>query len=112
MCPLIFLLYVNDDSYLVFTDKNFKCMEENLNTNFTSLCDWFVDIKLGTHFGEDKIKSIVWRNDIKIKQHTRVTYLGCILDNTLSGESMAIKATGKIGGKLKFLYSSLSLLLL
>ena len=137
--PLIFLLYVNDmsqsvdcdlllyadDSCLVFTDKNLKCIEENLNRNFNSLCDWFVDNKLSIHFGEDKTKSIVFgtkkrlknideinirRNDIKIKQHTTVTYLGCILDNTLSGESMALKAMGKIGGRLKFLYRKQSFL--
>ena len=123
--PLIFLLYVNDmsqsvdcdlllyadDSCLVFTSKNPKRIEKNLNRNFNSLCDWFVDNKLRIHFGEDKTKSIVFgtkrrlkhledinicRNDIKIKQHTKVTYLGCVLDSTLSGESMAIETMGKI----------------
>ena len=46
----------------------------------------------------------------KIKKHTEVTYLECILDNTLSGESMAIKAMDKIGGRLKFLYRKQSFL--
>ena len=32
------------------------------------------------------------------------TYLGCVLDETLSGEPMALKALNKINGKLKFLY--------
>ena len=44
------------------------------------------------------------RGDIKIKQYNQATYLGCILDNKLSGESMAIQALGKINGRLKFLY--------
>ena len=50
--PLLFLLYVNDmpqsvscdlllyadDSCLVFTDKSFENIENNLNKNFNSLC--------------------------------------------------------------------------
>ena len=96
-----------------------------MNTNFNSLCDWFVENKLSIHFGEDKTKSIVFgtkkrlknlceldirRNEIKIKQHTSVTYLGCILDNNLSGSSMATKVLGKINGRLKFLYRKQSFL--
>ena len=46
----------------------------------------------------------MWRNDVKIKQHTRVTYLQCILDKTQSGEYMAIKAMSKIGGRLLFIH--------
>ena len=42
--------------------------------------------------------------DINIKQHSEVTYLWCVLDETLSGESMALKIINKINGKLKFLY--------
>ena len=67
-----------------------------------SLCDWFVDIKLSIHFGQDKTKSILfgsklklWNakslnivyNGIEIKQHAELKYLGCILDESLSGES-------------------------
>ena len=129
----IFLLYVNDmsnsvdcdlllyadDSCLIFTGPDLKTIEENLNTNFNSLCDWFVENKLSIHFGEDKTKSIVFgpqkklkkldqldirRGDTKIKQHTSVTYLGCELDQYLSGESMVTKVLGKINGRLKFLF--------
>ena len=39
-----------------------------------------------------------------MKQHSQVTYLGCVLDETLSGEPMALKASNNINGKLKFLY--------
>ena len=131
--PLLFLLYVNDmpqsvscdlllyadDSCLVFSDSNIDKIEAQLNKDFNSICDWFVDNKLSIHFGEDKTKSIVFgsknklkstrelhitHGDINIKQHSEVTYLGCILDDTLSGESMAKHAMGKINGKLKFLY--------
>ena len=68
--PLIFLIYVNDmpqsvdcdlllyadDTCLGFTDKNIKTIESNLNKNFNSLCDWFVENKLSIHFGEEKLK--------------------------------------------------------
>ena len=39
-----------------------------------------------------------------MKQRSQVTYLGCVLDETLSGEPMVLKALKKINGKLKFLY--------
>ena len=42
--------------------------------------------------------------DIKIKQHSQAKYLDCAIDETLSGEPMALKALNKINGKLKFIY--------
>ena len=36
-------------------------------------------------------------------QHTKISYLGCLLDEDLSGESMANKDLGKINGRMKFL---------
>ena len=131
--PLLFLLYVNDmpqaikcelllyadDSCLVFQHKDINEIEKQLNHDFYNICDWFVDNKLSIHFGEDKTKSILFtsKNKIKkvgklnitfgetqIKQHSKVTYLGCVLDETLSGESMASKVITKINSKLKFLY--------
>ena len=41
---------------------------------------------------------------MKIKQYLEVTYLGCILDESLSGESMALNVVSKIKTRLKFLY--------
>ena len=90
-----------------------------MNWDFNPLCDWFVDNKLSIHFGEDKTKCILFTSknkikkvgnlsinhgDIQIKQHSKVTYLGCVLDEDLSGESMATKVMGKINGRIKFLY--------
>ena len=43
-------------------------------------------------------------NNIEIKQYSSLTYLGCILDNTLSGEAMATKTIKKINARLKFLH--------
>ena len=131
--PLLFLLYVNDmpqavscdlllyadDSCLIFEGKDIDQIENQLNKDFNSLCDWFVDNRLSIHFGEDKTKTIVFgtnrkrknlreidirRGDIKIKQHSDVVYLGCILDSNLSGGAMASQALRKINGRLKFLY--------
>ena len=94
-------------------------MKKQLNKDFTSLCDWFVENKLSIHFGDDKTKSIlsinkhklkntekldITYNDIEIKQHSKVKYLGCILDETLSGDSMALGVLNKVNAKLKFLY--------
>ena len=42
--------------------------------------------------------------DIERKQHLQVTYLGCVMDKTMSGEPMALKDANKINKKLKFLY--------
>ena len=71
------------------------------------------------HFGEDKTKSILFAplnkykklckinisyGSLKIKQYSEVTYLGCILDESLSGESMALNVVSKINTHLKFLY--------
>ena len=86
-------------------------IEKQLNTDFENLCDWFVDNKLSVHFGEDKTKSILFASkrrakhihqldikykDINTKQHLVVTYLGCVLDETMSGEPMALKVISKI----------------
>ena len=42
--------------------------------------------------------------DVKFKQYSKVTYLGCELDESLSGEAIALKVINKINGRLKFLY--------
>ena len=36
-----------------------------------------------------------------IKQYSEVTYLGCILDESLSGESMALNVVSKVNRRLK-----------
>ena len=36
--------------------------------------------------------------------NSKVTYLGCILDETISGESMALKVINKINSRLKFIH--------
>ena len=92
--------------------------EKRVNEDFGNLCD-FVDNKLSIHFSEDKTKSMFFASkrraknirqlnikykEINIKQHSEVTYLGCVLDEAMSVEPMASKVINKLNGKLKFLY--------
>ena len=120
--PLLFLLYVNDlpqslsdagsylyadDTCIFYQHEDVKKIENVLNKEFSSLCQWFIDNKLSIHFGEDKTKSILFSKTSglkeinisfaghSIKQHETVEYLGCQLDSKLSGEAMASKVLKK-----------------
>ena len=42
--------------------------------------------------------------DKKVKQYSKVTYLGCIFDEILSGESMTTHVINKVNSRLKFFY--------
>ena len=50
--------------------------------------------------------------NIEIKQYSKVTYLGCILDDDLSGESMATKVLSLVHSRPKFLYRKQKILTL
>ena len=131
--PILFLLYVNDmpqavkcdlflytnDICLIFQHENVKGIEDQLNLSFSSLFNQFIDNKLSIHLGEDKTKSILFETkvnikgaepsnivygNVKIKQYTKVTYLGYILDESLSEESMALHVLNKTNSRLRFLY--------
>ena len=85
-----------------------------------TLCNWFNGNKLSIHFGDDKNKSLLFApkrkikkvpkldiiyNSIWIKQlHEALTYLGRILDEIMSGQSMAHKVISKVNKRLKFLH--------
>ena len=128
--PLMFLIYVNavskpiksnplvyaDDSCLVFQGNDVIEIEKQLNRDFTKICAWSVNNRLSIHFGEDKTKSIpiaserkikvpklsITYKNMQIKQNSKVPYLGCILDETMPGESMALKVINKIQSNLNF----------
>ena len=106
-----------DDSCIVYQHKIVKEIERNLN--FSDVCDWFVNNKLSIHFGENKTKCMLFGTkgrlnkvsslditygEIHMKQYHTVPYLGCLLDETLSAESMAFKVINKIISRLRFLY--------
>ena len=70
--------------------------------------------KLSIHLGDDKTKSILFTskrkmkkvpkwdiyNNIQIKRHSQVTRLGCMLDETMPGESVAHKVISRVYARL------------
>ena len=131
--PLLFLIYINDlsqtvkcifflyadDTCLVCQHNDVNKTDKQLNKDFESIYDWFVDNKLIIHFGDDKTKSILLAikfkiknveklnikcGDIQFKQHSKVKYLVHMLDKTMFGETMVLFVINKINKKLKLLY--------
>ena len=115
---MIYFLYA-DDTCLLFQHKDLERVKEDLTKNFYNICDWFVDNKLSIQFGKGKTKSFLFSTknrkrkfgtldmqygDVNIKQYSKVTYLGCELEESLLGEVMALKVINNINGSLKFLY--------
>ena len=99
-------------------DEKEKQLYEDL-WQVDKVCEWFVDNKISTHFGEDKtlFDSILFASKQKnirqlnirykhanVKQHSQVICPGCVLGETVSGEPMARKVINKINSKLRFLY--------
>ena len=80
--PLLFLIYVNDmsqaskcnlflyadDTCLICQHNDLNEIEKQLNKNFESIYDWFVDNKLSIHFNDEKAKSILFATKFKIKK--------------------------------------------
>ena len=50
------------------SDNDINEIEKQLNKNFESICDWFVDNKLSIHFDDDKTKSILFATKFKKKR--------------------------------------------
>ena len=81
--------------------------------------DWFVGNKLSVHFGQGRTKSIsfssrrrlrnyealnIVQNGTEIKKYQKGKYIVCILDQSLSGESMALNVIDKTNSRLKFIH--------
>ena len=45
---------------------------------------------------------------MRIKLYSQVTYLGCVLDETFSGETIILKALNKINQKINYFYAKIS----
>ena len=101
----------------MFQYKEVEEIEKVLNNDFENNCDCLVDNKLSIHFREDKTKAIFFASqrkiktieklnikyqNIEIKQHSQVTYLACVMDETMSGDPMALKFVREINGRLEF----------
>ena len=56
-----------DDLCLACQHKDINEIQKHLNEDFSNLGDWFVDNKLSIHFGEDKIKSLLFASKFKRK---------------------------------------------
>lgn len=104
------LVPYEDDSCLVYQQKDASKIDQSLNKNIQNTCDQFVNSKLSINFGEDKTKSILFGlkqklskavsvniryGAIQIKIYT-VTYFQFSLDENLSGKSMALKVINKV----------------
>ena len=91
----IYILLYADNSCILYQNKDVVQIEKRLNEYF------FVNNKFSIRSGEDKIKSFFFASkrraksirqlninykDINIKQHSKVTYLGCVLEEKMSGE--------------------------
>ena len=119
-----FLIYVNDmplavkSNLLLYADDSCLVFQDAIEIKriFTKICAWFEDNILSIHFGKDETKSLlfaskhkIWKvpklkisyRNIQIKQHSKITYLDCTLDETMSGGSMALKVINKINSGLK-----------
>ena len=103
----------------MYQHKDIAIIEKILNEDFEDSCDWFIDYKLSVHFRDDKTKSILFASkrraknmrklnirykEINVTQQVQVTYVGFVLDESMSGERMALKVVNKINGKLKSLF--------
>ena len=106
-----------DDACLVFQNKMVDDIEKQLNKDFENMSYCFADFKLIIHFEKGKILSIRFAskhnikkvpkldivNNNRIKQHSRVTDMSCILEKAMSGKSMTHKVICKVQARLKFL---------
>ena len=88
-------------SIIGFSDHTVKWFQSYLsNGRFTvDLENSFSEVSKRKIKKLQKLETIY--NNIRIKQHSRVTYLGCIVEETMSGHN---KVISKVNVRLKFLH--------
>ena len=96
-----------------FSNMDVARLENVLNKELAHMCEWLVDNKLSSHFGEDKTKCTIFSKEKnlaelnitydnnRIKQFHIVEYLDCYLDANLSEESMAMDLSKFLNPKLR-----------
>ena len=104
--PFLFLLYVNDmvqavncdlllyadDTGLIFQDKDINIIDQQVNGNFSNICNWFMDNKLSIHFGKNKTKSILFAPSNKWKKLCKlnISYGSLKINNTLKSPTLTV----------------------
>ena len=109
------LLLYADDSALLVSGKDVLEIERILSVELGAVSEWLCENRLSLHLG--KTQSILFGSKKRISKcselhvtckwsviGSEVTYLGAILDQTLSGASTARSIITKSTNKLKFLY--------
>ena len=128
--PLLFLVYINDmksacdcnlflfadDAALLVSHQDKGVVEKTLSQELLKISSWLVDNRLSLHLG--KTEAIVFGSNVKLRKSPgfsvmvgevevsakeEVTYLGCILDSKVTGESMALKVVSRVNQRVKFL---------
>ena len=135
--PLLFILYINDmsgavknklllyadDSAILVSGKNKAEIERLLSEDLNVVNLWLIDNKLSLHLGKtesimfgsqarlSKVSALdIYCNGCQIKQSSSVKYLGVLLDQSLSFESMVTSFIKKANARLKFLFRKKNLL--
>lgn len=110
----------------MYQHKGIAKIEKILHKDFENICDQFVNNELSIHFGDGKTKSVfliskqraknilklnIRYKEINIKWRVQVTYLACILDESISVQPMTLKAINKTSGESKTFLSKNKLLI-
>ena len=75
LCPLLFLIFINDmkqavsSDLLLYSDHSFLIFQQRHASKIETrgqTCEWFLDNKLSIHFGDNKIKSILFGTKCKL----------------------------------------------
>lgn len=135
--PLLFLLYINDmrdacscklflyadDSALLIAHKDLGTLQRRLGEELSNVSIWLADNRLSLHLG--KTESILFGSKPRLKKapglrvelgtkvieaKKAIKYLGCMLDDSLGGEEMALQVVGKVNARTKLLSRKANLL--
>lgn len=112
-----------DDAALLISHRDKDTLQIRLGEELTKISSWLCDNRLSLHLG--KTESILFGSKPRLKKaqdlrvevgsvqiatKPSVKYLGCVLDNNLGGEGMALQVLGKVNARTKFLARKADLL--
>ena len=128
--PLLFTIYVNDmcsainsdlclyadDSMLITSGKDVKCIERTLKSEMDNINDCLVQNRLSLHLvktetilcgSKKKLRKVskmsICCNGVQLEARKSVKYLGATIDQDLSGSTMGENVIKKVNGVLKYL---------